>query len=50
MVRQAHHPEPGRRVNLKCQYSNDQIAIVISNLGDCNLFVVCDLFFGIYID
>jgi hypothetical protein len=32
MVRQAHHPEPGRRVNLKLQY---------------DLFGIWDLCFGI---
>jgi hypothetical protein len=46
MVRQAHHPEPSRRVNSKFQYSMSK-TFEILNLGHCNLFDIWDLLFGI---
>jgi len=63
MVRQAHHPEQSRRINLKLQYpitktglKNERPTLsstfifflfAISNFGNCGLFVICDLIFGI---
>jgi hypothetical protein len=62
MVRQAHHPEQGRRANLKFQFSmfktldfdteGDRGSLYISlvrrrRIGHCDLFVIWDLSFGI---
>ena len=56
MVRQAHHPEPSRRVNLKFEKSMTKTGrpelrffkFVILNFGNWNLFDIWDLLFGIY--
>ena len=48
MARQAHHPEPGRRVNSNFEISMTETMFGSLEIGAWELFVICLLVLGIF--